>query len=209
MLAAKRSVRAFTLIELLVVIAIIAILASILFPVFARVREKGRQTLCTSNLSQLAKANRMYMQDWDDYFLPRPAKGDLYWRPLLLPYLKSERVFECPSDDGVPYAEWQAYLKGDSCYNYYGTSYWYNIGLWGREESEVLAWDDPTDVLLNIEIWLWHNNNQKIHQMHRAEPARAWSFLDGHAKFMPENYVHENTTAAKPPRPHWPWTPGS
>jgi prepilin-type N-terminal cleavage/methylation domain-containing protein/prepilin-type processing-associated H-X9-DG protein len=62
--------RGFTLIELLVVIAIIAILAAILFPVFARARERGRQTACLSNLRQLALANRMYSGDNDGYFVP-------------------------------------------------------------------------------------------------------------------------------------------
>jgi len=62
--------KAFTLIELLVVIAIIALLAGILFPVFAQAREKGRQTACQSNLRQLAFANQMYAADWDGYFVP-------------------------------------------------------------------------------------------------------------------------------------------
>src|SRR6476469_4926130 len=60
----------FTLIELLVVIAIIAILAAILFPVFAQAREKARQTSCTSNLKQIGMATRMYLQDYDETYLP-------------------------------------------------------------------------------------------------------------------------------------------
>lgn len=60
---------AFTLIELLVVIAIIAILAAILFPVFAQAREKGRAISCLSNCSQLGKATMMYIQDYSQYYL--------------------------------------------------------------------------------------------------------------------------------------------
>src|SRR5690242_16187613 len=70
--SAKR--RAFTLIELLVVIAIIAILAAILFPVFAQAREKARQATCLSNMKQLGLAFRMYLQDYDGYF-PGRAGG--------------------------------------------------------------------------------------------------------------------------------------
>src|SRR3712207_1306350 len=61
-----RQGRGFTLIELLVVVAIIAILAAILFPVFAKAREKARQTSCISNLKQIGPAVLMYSQDWDD-----------------------------------------------------------------------------------------------------------------------------------------------
>src|ERR1700759_4052115 len=60
----------FTLIELLVVIAIIAILAAILFPVFAKVREKARQTACLSNMNQIAKATIQYVQDYDETYYP-------------------------------------------------------------------------------------------------------------------------------------------
>src|SRR5215468_1948080 len=64
----RRGQRAFTLIELLVVIAIIAILAAILFPVFARAREKARQATCLSNLKQIGLAFQMYTQDWDEVY---------------------------------------------------------------------------------------------------------------------------------------------
>jgi prepilin-type N-terminal cleavage/methylation domain-containing protein len=71
--------KGFTLIELLVVIAIIAILAAILFPVFARAREKARQTSCVSNLKQVALASLMYTQDYDEcppgQLMPRPGSG--------------------------------------------------------------------------------------------------------------------------------------
>ena len=69
--------RAFTLIELLVVIAIIAILASILFPVFAQARENGRQIVCTSNMRQLGMAMRLYVTDHDESWFPAISRSDL------------------------------------------------------------------------------------------------------------------------------------
>ncbi len=95
----------FTLIELLVVIAIIAILAAILFPVFARAREKARQTSCLSNLKQLALAEQMYQQDYDEvtgtYITSAPAgtTTDYTWIDLLLPYTNNTQIFQCASSD--------------------------------------------------------------------------------------------------------------
>jgi len=103
--------RGFTLIELLVVIAIIAILAAILFPVFARAREKARQTSCLSNLKQIGLANMMYAQDYDERLVseysysPRPKL--YWWFDLLYPYMMNYQLIECPSD-GFPY-----YYNGD------------------------------------------------------------------------------------------------
>ncbi|MBM3499403.1 MAG: prepilin-type N-terminal cleavage/methylation domain-containing protein [Armatimonadetes bacterium] len=96
--------RGFTLIELLVVIAIIAILAAILFPVFARAREKARQTSCLSNVKQLALGWLMYAQDYDErapqaYDWATPPSGTMFpmiWDQLG-PYTKNVQMWECPS----------------------------------------------------------------------------------------------------------------
>jgi len=95
--------RGFTLIELLVVIAIIAILAAILFPVFARAREKARQSSCLSNVKQLDLATLMYIQDYDEVLPPAIAgfdDGSRLWTTLELvePYSKNRQIQRCPSD---------------------------------------------------------------------------------------------------------------
>ncbi|MDR3710931.1 MAG: DUF1559 domain-containing protein [Capsulimonadaceae bacterium] len=105
----------FTLIELLVVIAIIAILAAILFPVFASAREKARQSTCSSNLRQIGLAAGQYIQDYDETFFARCyapneppgtfGAGQVLWLStqgnpsLLLPYLKNWNVGLCPDED--------------------------------------------------------------------------------------------------------------
>jgi prepilin-type N-terminal cleavage/methylation domain-containing protein/prepilin-type processing-associated H-X9-DG protein len=98
----------FTLIELLVVIAIIAILAAILFPVFAQAREKARQATCLSNVHQLAQAALMYAQDYDERFIGFYTGSDR--KMLLYPYTrsgvtnadtKSNQVWHCPSTQHV------------------------------------------------------------------------------------------------------------
>ena len=95
--------RGFTLIELLVVIAIIAILAAILFPVFARAREKARQTSCLNNQKQLGLGLLMYAQDYDEklfnYWINN-ALGGTYWYVLIQPYLKNTQIQLCPSASG-------------------------------------------------------------------------------------------------------------
>jgi prepilin-type N-terminal cleavage/methylation domain-containing protein/prepilin-type processing-associated H-X9-DG protein len=110
--AAKRV--GFTLIELLVVIAIIAILAAILFPVFARARENARRASCSSNLKQLSLGILMYGQDYDEKYPyawmynptpPQPSDWGVgsywYWQQMAYPYIKSAQVMRCPSTTPV------------------------------------------------------------------------------------------------------------
>jgi prepilin-type N-terminal cleavage/methylation domain-containing protein/prepilin-type processing-associated H-X9-DG protein len=126
-LKSSRGPKAFTLIELLVVIAIIAILAAILFPVFAQAREKARQTACLSNLKQIGTAVMLYVQDYDEAYPIRtnaggkglcfdpsslnPAPGttnpyctSLAWPWQIQSYVKNNAVYVCPSGTGRDYA---------------------------------------------------------------------------------------------------------
>ena len=125
---------AFTLVELLVVIAIIAILAAILFPVFARARENGRRASCQSNLKQIGLGLLQYSQDYDEILVadwysdnttdgpgatypPGAAKTSYKWADAAFPYIKSEQVFTCPSATGTsatPYVYYRNIPAGSS-----------------------------------------------------------------------------------------------
>jgi prepilin-type N-terminal cleavage/methylation domain-containing protein/prepilin-type processing-associated H-X9-DG protein len=131
--------QAFTLIELLVVIAIIAILAAILFPVFAQAREKARTASCLSNIKQMNISFAMYTQDYDENMVPmRIAVADVYpfywWPKLLDPYTKSWAIYRCPSSPdpqgvfgGGPNAWWANQQRlGTVGYNYLGLSIWWD-----------------------------------------------------------------------------------
>ena len=113
--------RGFTLIELLVVIAIIAILAAILFPVFARAREKARQSSCASNLKQLGLAALMYVQDYDErypMFYHRTASEERAYAyyDCLFPYVNNLQLWLCPSADPFSGGYRSGFLLGEGPY---------------------------------------------------------------------------------------------
>ncbi len=155
--------RGFTLIELLVVIAIIAILAAILFPVFARARAKARQSSCLSNVKQIMTAFLMYAQDYDgrwlyDTMIPGlavPGAGNssdgsnvCWWRFPLYPYVKNWGVYVCP--DGIRDAAAAAYPGNQFHFNY-----GYNTNLRNRLDSDIYR---PADLIAFGDASHWHGS---------------------------------------------------
>ncbi|MBU0607245.1 MAG: prepilin-type N-terminal cleavage/methylation domain-containing protein [Armatimonadetes bacterium] len=146
----------FTLIELLVVIAIIAILAAILFPVFAKAREKARVTTCVSNGRQIGLGLRMYLQDYDEVFPIYHAyqfdpaawtPGHLGIENELEPYIKNRQIWRCPDDHGSP---WQR-IEVPSARNYmeaYGSSYQFSAYAFslvnGFSRQNDIVYSGPT-----------------------------------------------------------------
>jgi prepilin-type N-terminal cleavage/methylation domain-containing protein len=144
--------KGFTLIELLVVIGIIAILAALLFPVFARAKHAAKQSGCASNLSQIGKAISMYMGDHDDVFPHALDASDKYnpqiweWYPewharipympllhdVLQPYVKSKPLFHCPADSGAQMLDNhypEPFVASPSVYGTYGSSYFFRTEI--------------------------------------------------------------------------------
>jgi prepilin-type N-terminal cleavage/methylation domain-containing protein len=209
--------RGFTLIELLVVIAIIAILAAILFPVFARAREAARRSGCLSNMKQVTTAILMYSQDYDE-ILPYQQMGDVcdyaiaksaVWINSTMPYVKNKGVWICPSAD-----DWGAKGESDSVY-------WYN----GHASAKAIAAVEfPSESLLFLE-WAhrtnctgmrpypkdkcppkvqgqsgtcpdtWHKNSTWGNNHTSGDPdvkGSNYPFVDGHVKFRPISQMMHN-----------------
>lgn len=156
--------RGFTLIELLVVIAIIAILAAILFPVFAQAREKARQTQCLSNMKQLGLAVNMYRTDWDDYYplennsVPMLAGfwedisfKDTWWNQVILPYIKNTRLFICPTSGKKAMTTADV---GRPDLNFFTSSYTpncYVVKKYGETVVTDSSFERPSEIMMMME----------------------------------------------------------
>lgn len=141
--------RGFTLIELLVVIAIIAILAAILFPVFARARENARRASCSSNMKQIGLGVMQYSQDYDELYVPRNIRinsTDIAWHQLIQPYVKSTQLMRCPSNPENTIVSFAAAEGYPAVNRSYAMSGW--IG--GSALSRVQA---PATKVMVAEIW--------------------------------------------------------
>ena len=195
----SQSKRGFTLIELLVVIAIIAILAAILFPVFARAREAARKSTCQSNLKQLCLGIRMYMQDFDEKF---PQKGntgydgyDENWAghggwqtnqivlgDALNPYLKNAAIWECPSDQNVSNNPRKVNSRWSSYHYRHFLSSPPNYG-WGLEFRDA-------SLTYPSAVFMFCETDYSTHERGAGMSATSnFGFADGHVKAVKNNRI--------------------
>ncbi len=206
--------RAFTLIELLVVIAIIAILAAILFPVFAQARERAREATCQSNLKQIGTAFAMYLQDYDEGF-PNTGTQVLwtgrFWRWPLKPYLGYNRqadpssplkstgsdahILICPSDPTAR-AQWDSTSYAYSC-SFYHTPEQINQ-MKGMLDSVNTALPTVTQSLAAVQFpaakalageWLSNHATPQQADWWSWEGARNYVFVDGHVRYLPARRI--------------------
>jgi prepilin-type N-terminal cleavage/methylation domain-containing protein/prepilin-type processing-associated H-X9-DG protein len=192
--------RGFTLIELLVVIAIIAILAAILFPVFAMAREKARQSSCLSNEKQLALAILSYAQDYDER-LPMNYNDDVanacwrHWHEAIAPYLKNTQIMVCPSNNiSISYAvsNWVCQGSHSAITNALAQvshpsetimvfdTHPYRANAWCAYCGEQNADDDCYG-------WPWASHRRCGNAAHVVDGHNGglnFAFVDGHAKWM-------------------------
>ncbi len=203
-----RKHQGFTLIELLVVIAIIAILAAILFPVFARARAKARQTSCLSNMKQCVLAMLMYTNDNDGYMPGRTQTptGYLYYPQQCAPYLAADEIRYCSAVKGG-WGNQPHFPAINMAWEYFGSGARYTIE----------AFDYPTKTVVLWEGWSCNGNNPYVQYWMMADPYRggrpsaaegcgtlekeapSWNlphnegtnagFPDGHAKWIPKGKV--------------------
>jgi len=153
----------FTLIELLVVIAIIAILAAILFPVFAKAREKARQVTCLSNLKQLGTSMMMYTQDYDEHYpVGHNGEGE-GWAGQLYTYVKSTQLYTCPNDPTTP----------DPANKRTVVSYGFNVNMQGGYSlgGVLSAAQAPANTVALFEVT---NNSAQVTNPNEADSIAGW-----------------------------------
>ncbi len=152
---------AFTLIELLVVIAIIAVLAAILFPVFAQAREKARQTACMSNLRQIGTAVLMYAQDYDETLVATELgdEPEYFWGDMITPYTHNRQILACPSalnklQFSAPVAGFPQGISREWSYNYAVNDVRDTQGKrLGAAYQPLAAITKPSETLLIVDGW--------------------------------------------------------
>jgi len=205
--------RGFTLIELLVVIAIIAILAAILFPVFARAREKARQTACLNNVKQLATSTLMYIQDYDEMFYGNnnapctytlPGGGispslNMLWPYQLYAYVKNAQVFNCPSSQ----QRWDPNAY-DATFGYgFNDLYLNRVALAVCQvPAEQIMLADSTYYLVDWDTSATGDNHTFPATVHNDGANCA--FVDGHAKWQKGDSIgyYDAIDHAAPPTPN-------
>jgi len=180
-----RNRKGFTLIELLVVIAIIAILAAILFPVFAQAREKARTASCLSNIKQVSLSWQMYIQDYDETMVPAftydgtgagVGVTQIWWPKLQDPYVKSWAIYRCPSAPdpsaifgGGPFAWWANQMRlGNIGYNYLGLSIWLDCNVQLTVGVSLAAVGKPSQTVAFVDSAYEPSPGQSISNTNRG-----------------------------------------
>lgn len=198
--------RAFTLIELLVVIAIIALLAAILFPVFARARENARRSSCQSNEKQLALGIIQYTQDYDEKYPHYTNAVNPFWWEQTEPYVKNEQIYRCPSypkPSGIGFTSF--YYS-----NYNFGSGGGNSGLYRTTPRTVASVSFPSKTWMIVETkhytasliasgysyglnpWQWSYADPQANIYYWAHDRHLEGtnvgFADGHVKWIPKTF---------------------